>query len=169
MSLWKWLLDTATLCRMQVVSGLWRDGALGPVLYSIVNVYLSVCGQVLIQISGRSCVYPIPVNVMIMTVLLRTCTHTVLLPLSAGCLRWQQWCVYVPRAPCWFPLWTQGSLASLLRSPRLTALSCQTNEHARKQGKRKEREEKERGGGYERSGMRGRSRDTRKDINRGMK
>lgn len=42
---------------------------------------------------------------------------------------------------------------SLLRSPRLTALSCQTNEHARKQRKRKEREKK-RGGGYERGGMR---------------
>lgn len=64
-------------------------------------------------------------------------TYTVLLSLPAGRLWWQHWCVYVPYAPCWFPLWTQGSLTSLLRSPRLTALSCQTNEHARKHRKEK--------------------------------
>lgn len=118
------------------------------------HVCLSVCaGQswslFLYQISGRPALsVPITVPVMIMTVLQRTCTHTVLRSLSAGRLGWQHWCVYVPYAPCWFPLWTRGSLTSLLRSPRLTALSCQTNEHARKQRKEKRAGGKKRDGGW---------------------
>lgn len=90
-----------------------------------------------------SSVFTVPVSVMTTTALRRMCLCFPFCRVAAlMCL-----CTICTML---VPIMDPG--LSLLRSPRLTALSCQTNEHARKQRKSGR---KWGGGCYERSGMEG--------------